>query len=77
MLMIEINKAKKKLNPSFMEVILIEKTNTYTLRNDDGFMVPRANTTAHGIETIRYMGSRFLQPLPKEIKEFRNLQVLG
>ena len=57
-------------------MIFIEKTNTYNLRSDDGFMVPRANTTAHGIETIRYIGSRFLQSLPKEIKEFQNLQVL-
>ena len=31
--------------------IFIEKTNrSYDLRNNDGLMVPRANTTAHSID---------------------------
>ena len=38
-----------------MEDIFVERTNiSYNLRNNDGLLLPRANTTAHGIETIRY-----------------------
>ena len=36
--MIEIYKTKKKLNPSFMEDIFVEKTNTYSLRNNAGLI---------------------------------------
>ena len=57
--MIEINKTKNSLNPSFMEDIFVERPNIpYVLRNNDGLLVPRANTAAHGIETIRYVVSR-------------------
>ena len=49
LLMIEIYKTKNSLNPSFMEDIFVERPNiTYDLRNKDGLLVPRANTT--GIE---------------------------
>ena len=59
LLMIEIYKTKNNLNPSFMEDIFVERPNIpYDLRNNDGLLVPRANATAHGIETIRYVGSR-------------------
>ena len=52
LLMIEIYKTRKKLNPSFMEDFFVEKTNPYNLRNNNGLIVPRANIIAHGIETI-------------------------
>ena len=55
LLLTEIYKTKIKLNPSIMKDIFIEKTSTYTLRDHNGFMVPRVNTTAIGIETIRYI----------------------
>ena len=73
-LMIEICKTKKKLNPSLMEDIFFEKPNTHNLRNNDGLIVPKTNTS-HGIETIRYIDSRPWQSLPCEVKESRNLQV--
>ena len=73
--MVEICKTKKKLNPSLMEDIFLEKPNTHNLRYNDGLIVPRANATSHGIEAIRYIGSRPWQSLPSEVKECRNLQV--
>ena len=76
LLMIEIYKTKNSLNPSFMEDIFVERPNiTYDLRNNDGLLIPRANTTAHGIETIRYVGSRLWQTLPSETKESRTLEI--
>ena len=76
LLMIEICKTKKSLNPPFMEDIFVEKTKiSYNLRNNDGLLLPRANTTAHGIETIRYVGSRLWQTLPSEVKESRTLEI--
>ena len=62
LLMMEIYKTKYSLNP-------VERPHiTYDLRNNDGLLVPRANTTAHCIETIRYVGSRLWQTLPSETK---------
>ena len=76
LLMIEIYKTKNSLNPSFMEDIYVERPNIpYVLRNNDGLLVPRANTTAHGIEIIRYVGSRLWHTLPRETKESRTLEI--
>ena len=36
----EIYKARKRLNPSFMEDIFVKKTNTHILRSRDGLPVP-------------------------------------
>ena len=58
-----------------MEDIFVERKNIYNLRNNDGILVPRANTTAHGIETIRYIGSRLWQTLSSEIRESRTLEI--
>ena len=53
-----------------MEDIFVERKNIpYYLKNNDGPLVPRANTTAHGTEDIRYVGSRLCQTLPSETKE--------
>ena len=40
LLIIEIFKTKKKLNPSFVEDIFVEKTYTYNLGSNDGLVVP-------------------------------------
>ena len=59
-----------------MEDIFVERLNiTYDLRNKDGLLVPRANTTAHGTETIQYVGSRLWQTLPSETRESRALEI--
>ncbi len=59
LLMTEIYKTKHCLNPLFMEDIFVKGPNIpRNLRNNDGYLVPRANTTALGIESIRYIGSR-------------------
>ena len=57
-----------------MEDIFVEKTDNYNLRNNDGIIVARANTS-YGIETIKCIGSRLWQSLPNETKESQNLQV--
>ena len=59
MLMIEIFTTKKKLNTSFMGDIFVENTNTCNLGNNNDPIASGANTSAHGIETIRYIGSTF------------------
>ena len=53
-----------------MEDIFVERPNIpYDLRNNDGLLVLRANISAHGIETIRYVGSRLWHTLPSGTKE--------
>ncbi len=74
--MTEIYKTKNSLNPLFMEDIFVERPNIpYNLRNNDGLLVPRANTNVYGIETLRYIGSRLWPTLPMEIKESRTLEL--
>ena len=76
LLMIDIYKTKNSLNSSFMDDIFVERPNiSYDLRNNDGLLVPRANTTTHGIETTRYVGSRLRHTLPSETRESRTLEI--
>ena len=42
LVMTEIYKTQKRLNPSFMEDVFVEKKITYNLRNNNGFTVSRA-----------------------------------
>ena len=59
-----------------MEDIFIQRPNIpYNLRDNDGLLVTRANTTVYGIETIRYVGSRLWPTLPIKIKESRILEI--
>ena len=44
--------------------------------NNNGILVPMANTVAPGIETIGYIRSRLWQTLPNEMQESYNSEVL-
>ena len=75
LLMIEIYINQEQIKSIFYGRYLCQKTNTYNLRNNDGLLVPRANSTAQGSETIWYIGNRLWQILPSEIKKPRNLEI--
>ena len=38
-------------------------------------VLPRARTNLYGIDTIRFIGQKLWQTLPKEIKESRSLEI--
>ena len=78
LLMIEIYKTKSALNSPCMEKdIFVDTANTYNLRSNDGILLPRANTTALGIETKRCTANRLWQILLSKINQFRNLTVFN
>ena len=74
-LMIEIYKTKKSLNPSFMSEIFEARDVQYDLRNKNTLGIPNANTTSYGIETVRYLGQKLWQTLPRSIRESQSLTV--
>ena len=74
LLMIEIYKTKHDLNPSFMTQIFEEKVLPYNLRCCDKLQLPKAKTTALGIDTVRFVGGKVWEKLPPELKQSNSLQ---
>ena len=74
LLMIEIYKTKHDLNPSFMKQIFEEKVLPYNLRCCDKLQLPKAKTTALGIDTVRFVGGKVWEKLPPELKQSNSLQ---
>ena len=72
-LMIEMFKTKENINPPFMKELFRERKNTYNLRNNNEFMLPRAKTVAYGTETISFRGQRLWQSLPQHIKNAHSI----
>ena len=72
-LMIEIYKTKHNLNPSFMSEIFETRNVHYDLRTKNNLCIPKARTTSHGIETVRYLGQKLWQTLPHRIRESQSL----
>ena len=58
LLMVEINKTRNHLNPSFMMEILEEKAMPYQLRSSRNLNLPKVRTTCYGTDTVRFMGQR-------------------
>ena len=54
-----------------MKKLFSERKNTYNLRNDNEFMLPRAKT--YGTETISFRGQRLWQSLPQHIKNVQSI----
>ena len=65
--MIGLCKTKGSLNISFVEDIFVERTNVlYNFGNNDDLLETRSNITAHGRETIQYVGSTIWETWPSE-----------
>ena len=75
LLLTEINKTVKNLNPSFMAEIFASKDVPYALRGGNNIVLPRARANPHGIDTIRFIGQKLWQTLPKEIKGTQSLGI--
>ena len=53
-----------------------QRTDTkYLLRNEE-FVIPRLNTITHGKHSIRYIGPKLWNILPKKIRDFPTLSVI-
>ena len=75
LLMMKIFKTKPHLNPPVMMDIFQERNVNYNQRHGNDAQLPKVRTTAFGIETITYLGSRLWQLLPQEIKQSNTLSI--
>ena len=75
----EIYEIKNKISPEIMNDILYERSITYKLRNNSGFITYDVNTMRYGVDTIHHLGTKIWNLLPLSIKaahdlnEFKNL----
>ena len=68
-------KTVNNLNPSFMAEVFVTKDVPYNLRGSNNLALPRARTNLYGIDTIRFVGQKLWQTLPREIKESQSLEI--
>ena len=75
LLLIEIYKTINILNSSFMAEVFVTNVVPYNLRGSTNFVLPKARTNLYGIDTVRFVGQKLWQTLPKEIKESQTLEI--
>ena len=47
----------------------------YSLRDSTNLVLPKARTNLYGIDTVRFVGQKLWQSVPKEIKESQALDI--
>ena len=75
LLLIEIYKTVNNLNPSFMAEVFVTNVVPYNLRGSTNLVLPKARTNLYGIDTVRFVGQKLWQNVPKEIKESQSLDI--
>ena len=75
LLLIEIYKTVNNLNPSFMAEVFVTNVVPYILRGSTNLVLPKARTNLYGIDTVRFVGQKSWQSMPKEIKESQSLDI--
>ena len=75
LLLTEIYKTVNNLNPSFMADVFVTKDVPYNLRGSNNLALPKARTNLYGLDTIRFVGQKLWQTLPREIKESQSLEI--
>ena len=75
LLLIEIYKTVNNLNPSFMAEASVINVVPYNLRGSTNLVLPKARTNLYGIDTVRFVGQKLWQSVPKEIKESQSLDI--
>ena len=72
LLLIEIYRTINNLNPSFMAEAFFTNVVPYNFLHCTN-LLPKARTKMYGIDTVRFVGQKLRQTLPKEIKESQTL----
>ena len=75
LLLIEIYKTVNNLTPSFMAEVFVTNVVPYNLRGSTNLVLPKARTNLYGIDTVRFVGQKLWQSVPKEIKESQSLDI--
>ena len=67
-LAVEMYKVKHNISPLPVQELFKSQANSYNLRNNREWEVPKVRTVNNGTETIRYRGPKTWELLPDEIK---------
>ena len=67
-------KVKNQISPISMRDLFIDKSNQYNLRKRRQWEMHNVRTVKYGTETIRNMGPKTWELVPKEIKNSKSLQ---
>ena len=73
-LSVEMFKAVEGLAPIIInDLFLLKATNSYDLRRNLFFKIPRNDTVRNGFESISYLGPKIWEMLPSEMQECETL----
>ena len=75
LLLIETYKAINNLNLSFMAEVFATNVAPYNLRGSTNPVLPKARINLYSIDTVRFVGQKLWQTLPKEIKESQTFEI--
>ena len=66
-------KVKNEIAPSYVCELFTPKTSNYSLRNSDGYDLPKFNTITFGRKSLRYYGPKLWNSIPIEPKQCNTL----
>ena len=75
LLFIEIYKTVNNLNPSFMAEVFVTNVVPYNHWGSTNLVLPKVRTNLYGIDTVRFVGQKLWQSVPKEIKASQSLDI--
>ena len=75
LLLIENYKTINNFNPSFMAEVFATNVAPYNLRGSTNPVLPKARINLYSIDTVRFVGQKLWQTLPKEIKESQAFEI--
>ena len=58
-----------------MAKVVVSNVVPYNLRGNTNLVLPKTRTNLDGIDTVRFVGQKLWQNLPKEIKESQTLEI--
>ena len=62
-------------DPSFMAEVFATNVAPYNLRGSTNPVLPKARINLYSIDTVRFVGQKLWQTLPKEIKESQTFEI--
>ena len=71
----ETHKFLERFSPPLMNEIFVERNNNYSLRGNNVLTRRRVNSVKYGTETVSFVASKIWDILPKEVKDFKFLDI--
>ncbi len=64
----EVYKAVNGMTPNYIQELFEVKEIPYNLRGPTRTIIPKSNSTTHGLKTLKYEGNKMWNRLPVDIK---------